>query len=154
MIAVVEDPPPEVIDRFYFYFVDLFTFFYIMVMKNPNIKLSTTTKTKNINRLENILEIVQESDNPDAVEVVGEAIVQTVNNIIKEGEGEGGGEVEEEVVELLEELEVALVCSLECGEEPSVILVFFSSSLDYYCSIVLIFLSRVTKLELVLLRVC
>ena len=114
--------------------------------------MSTTFKTKNINSLDKILEIAQESDNPDAVEVVGEAIVQTVNYIIKEGgEGEGGGKVEEEVVELLE---VALVCSLECGEEPSVILVFFSSSLYYYFSIVLIFLPRVTKLELVLLQVC
>ena len=53
---------------------------------------------------------------------MGEAIVETSNNILIEG---GGEKQQEEVYELLEELEAALVCNLECGEEPAVILVFF-----------------------------
>ena len=54
--------------------------------------------------------------------IIGNSISDAASNIIQEDPSE---DVLNKVYELVENLEAALICSLECGEEPSVILVSY-----------------------------
>ena len=76
--------------------------------------------TTQINRLEEYLEVVGQSQNTEAVLGLGVSITQTASNILATSPENS---IVNEVYDLVENLESVLLCNLECGNAPQEILV-------------------------------
>ena len=74
--------------------------------------------THQISRLDDYLEVIQEGDNLEDVQAIGEAILEVTSVIL---ENPSSDETSDEIYALVEELEAAVLCNLACGEEPVIL---------------------------------
>ena len=102
MNAANEEQQDEVIERFLYSFVTIIFIAHSLLS----------------NRLEEYIQVVQSEGNLEEITALGESIVNTATDILSENPSD---ETLDEVYVLLESLESAISCSLECGEDSVVI---------------------------------
>ena len=68
--------------------------------------------------MDDYLEVIQEGDNLEDVQAIGEAILEVTSVIL---ENPSSDETSDEIYALVEELEAAVLCNLACGEEPVIL---------------------------------
>ena len=100
-----EDEQEEVLERFISFF--FFFFFFSSQQKK---------------RLEEYIEVVQQTGGIEEIQSLGESVVETATDIVNTNPSD---ETLDEIYVLIETLESALACQLECGEDAVVVEVLF-----------------------------